>query len=335
MTRKIAVLGSGGMGTGCALVLAEKPQHEVWLWSHASVRTSEMQQLAENRRYLPGVPLSPVLRLSSSPAEVLTDADLVVVAIPTRYLRDTLQELAVPLATQTAVVSVVKGIENSTFLRPSQIITEVLGTPRVASLCGPSHAEEFARRLPCSVVVAGLEAELLRDAQLTFNSDRFRVYTNRDLLGVELAGALKNVVAIAAGISDGLGYGDNAKAALLSRGLVEMTRFGVALGADPETFVGLAGMGDLITTCYSPYGRSRRVGEEIGRGKTLTQATQAIHGVPEGVTTCRSVHDLAMQRGIDMPICSEVFRVLFEGKSPQAATDSLMNRPPRAEARHS
>jgi glycerol-3-phosphate dehydrogenase (NAD(P)+) len=184
------------------------------------------------------------------------------------------------------------------------------------------------------VVVAGLEAELLRDAQLCFNSDRFRVYTNRDLLGVELAGALKNVVAIAAGISDGLGYGDNAKAGLLSRGLVEMTRFGVALGADPETFVGLAGMGDLITTCYSPYGRNRRVGEEIGRGRSLTQAAQAIHGVPEGVTTCRAVHDLALTRGIDMPICSEVYRVLFEGKSPQAATDSLMNRPPRSEARH-
>jgi len=293
-----------------------------------------MQQLAENRRYLPGIPLSPSLRLSSSAPQVLHDVSLVVVAIPTKYLRDTLQNLAVPLGAETAVVSVVKGIENSTFLRPSQIITEVLGTPRVATLCGPSHAEEFARRLPCSVVVAGLEAELLRDAQLCFNSDRFRVYTNRDLLGVELAGALKNVVAIAAGISDGLGYGDNAKAGLLSRGLVEMTRFGVALGADPETFVGLAGMGDLITTCYSPYGRNRRVGEEIGRGRSLTQAAQAIHGVPEGVTTCRAVHDLALTRGIDMPICSEVYRVLFEGKSPQAATDSLMNRPPRSEARH-
>jgi glycerol-3-phosphate dehydrogenase (NAD(P)+) len=334
MTRKIAVLGSGGMGTGCALVLCEKPQHEVWLWSHDLQRTGEMKQLGENRRYLPGIPLNPALRFSSSSRETLEGADLVVVAIPTRFLRETLLGMVGQLAANCALVSVIKGIEISTFLRPSQIIADVLGTSRVATLCGPSHAEEFARRLPCSVVVAGLEAELLRDAQGTFNSDRFRVYTNRDLLGVELAGALKNVVAIAAGISDGLGYGDNAKAGLLSRGLVEMTRFGVALGAEPETFVGLAGMGDLITTCYSPYGRNRRVGEEIGRGQNLAEAARAIHGIPEGVTTCRAVHDLALQRGIDMPICSEVFRVLFEGKSPQAATDSLMNRPPRAEARH-
>src|SRR5262249_8972912 len=189
---------------------------------------------------------------------------------------------------------------------------------------GPSHAEEFSRRLPASVVGAGDDPDFLKEVQALFTTDRFRVYTNRDIVGVELAAALKNVVAIAAGICDGLRYGDNAKAALLTRGIVEMSRFGVALGAEPATFTGLAGVGDLITTCYSRYGRTRRVGERLGQGARLADVLAEIQGVAEGVTTCQSLYGLSQQRGIDMPITAEVYRVLYEGKSPEAATQSLM-----------
>jgi glycerol-3-phosphate dehydrogenase (NAD(P)+) len=229
------------------------------------------------------------------------------------------------------MVSVIKGIENGTFLRPSEIIRQVLGERDVVTLCGPSHAEEFSRRLPASVVVAGNNPALLADVQTLFTTDRFRVYTNHDIIGVELAAALKNVVAIAAGICDGLRYGDNAKAALLTRGIVEITRFGTALGAEPETFAGLAGIGDLITTCFSGYGRNRRVGERLGQGVALTTILSELHGVAEGVTTCKSVYDLCLARGIEMPIMTEVYRVLFEGKPAEAATNSPMMRPLRSE----
>ncbi len=333
MTRKICVLGGGAMGTGCALVLAEKPDHDVTLFSRDPGRNAELERTRENHRYLPGVPLPQRLKLSADAAVGLAGADLIVAAIPTSFLRTSLTELKPYIGATVPVVSVIKGIENETFRRPSEIITEQLGSRPVATLCGPSHAEEFSRRLPCSVVVAGEDSAFLQSLQQSFTTDRFRVYTNRDLIGVELSGALKNVVAIAAGICDGLKYGDNAKAALLSRGIVEMTRMGLALGADSDTFVGLAGIGDLITTCCSGYGRNRRVGEQIGQGKTLAEAVATIHGVPEGVTTCRSVYNLAQRLGIDMPICFEVYRVLFEGKSPISATDALMNRPPRSEAR--
>ena len=330
---KIAILGSGGMGTAMALVFAEKPENHVVLWSHTATRHAELATARENRRYLPGLPLPDSIELTAEAPHALSGAELVVAAIPTSFLRGTLQPLAPLLAPQAPVVSVVKGVEYDTLLRPSQILEQVWGVRPIAALCGPSHAEEFARRLPCSVVVAGQQAELLRLVQGWLSTDRFRVYTNRDLVGVELGGALKNVVAIAAGICDGLEYGDNAKAALLSRGLVEITRLGTALGADADTFTGLAGLGDLIATCCSRFGRNRKVGELIGRGLSLEEALGQIHGVPEGVATCRSIHQLAERRRLDMPICAEVYRVLFEGKSAVSATDSLMNRPPRSEGR--
>lgn len=332
---KIAILGSGGMGTALALVFAEKREHEVILWSHAPARHAELLEARENRRYLPGVPLPATIGLTADPVAALTGADLVVAAIPTSFLRNSLTPLQALVAPSQPVLSVVKGVEYDTLLRPSEILEQVWGPRPCAALCGPSHAEEFARRLPCSVVVAGQQAEFLKQVQSWLTTDRFRVYTNRDLIGVELGGALKNVVAIAAGICDGLEYGDNAKAALLSRGLVEITRLGTALGADADTFTGLAGLGDLIATCCSRYGRNRRVGELIGRGQTLEQTLAQIHGIPEGVATCRSIHQLAERRRLDMPICAEVYRVLFEGKPAVAATDSLMNRPPRSEGRAS
>jgi glycerol-3-phosphate dehydrogenase (NAD(P)+) len=229
------------------------------------------------------------------------------------------------------VLSLAKGIENESFLRPSEIVRQVLQVRDAAVLSGPSHAEEVARNLPTSVVVASSDLPLARWIQEHFTTDRFRVYTNLDVVGVELAGALKNVIGIAAGISDGLGFGDNAKAALLTRGLAEMARFGVAQGAEAQTFAGLAGMGDLITTCMSRHGRNRHVGECLARGETRTQILTRMTMVAEGVFTARSVHERATRLGLDMPITDEVYRVLYEDKDPRAAVNDLMLREPRPE----
>jgi len=229
------------------------------------------------------------------------------------------------------VISVVKGIEYETFMRPSEIVADVLGSRAVVALSGPSHAEEIARRLPASVVAASGDLALAKQVQQMFNTDRFRVYTNPDIIGVELAAALKNVIGIAAGICDGLHYGDNAKSALLTRGLVEMTRFGMEFGAEESTFAGLAGIGDLITTCISRYGRNRKVGERLGQGETLSQILESMDSVAEGVNTTKAVYDLAEKKNLDLPITSEIYQVLYEAKSPEEATNALMTRPPKGE----
>jgi glycerol-3-phosphate dehydrogenase (NAD(P)+) len=331
MVRKVTVLGGGAMGTACSILLSEHPECNITLWLRNPEHAAEIARSRENRHLLPGVRIPDKIEIISDAGTAAATADLFVAAIPTAYLRRALQSLVMYVPPATPVVSVIKGIENGTFLRPSEIIRQVLGERDVVTLCGPSHAEEFSRRLPCSVVVAGNNPELVTDVQTLFTTDRFRVYTNRDIVGVELAAALKNVVAIAAGICDGLRYGDNAKAALLTRGIVEITRFGVALGAQAETFAGLAGIGDLITTCFSGYGRNRRVGERLGQGVPLSTILAELQGVAEGVTTCQSVYDLSRARGIEMPITTEVYHVLFEGKAAEAATSSLMLRPPRSE----
>jgi glycerol-3-phosphate dehydrogenase (NAD(P)+) len=246
------------------------------------------------------------------------------------YLRPTLErvrlELSGRLSSVPVVVSVTKGIEIGTFRRPSEIVAEVLGATRIVVLSGPSHAEEVSHGLPTSVVAAGVDHELAREVQSWFSTERFRVYTNRDPLGVELGGALKNVIGVAAGICDGLGYGDNARSALIARGLAEMTRFGVALGARSATFAGLAGLGDLITTCVSKHGRNRLVGERLARGEGLEAIRASMNMVAEGVTTARAVHERAGALGVDMPITAEIYRVLYEGKQPRDAVNDLMLR---------
>lgn len=330
MTRRITLLGGGAMATACAIVLAEKSDQRVTIWARNSEYAREMQQSRENKRLLAGVTITDGIRITSNIAEATADADLFVASIPTKHLREGLSAIAPHVAPRTPFVSVIKGIENSTFHRPSEIIQDVLGPRPIVALGGPSHAEELARRLPATVVAAGEEklAELVQEA---FNTERFRVYTNNDLLGVELAGALKNVIAIAAGICDGIGYGDNAKSALLTRGLVEIRRFGMAMGARESTFSGLAGIGDLITTCTSSHGRNRKVGELLGQGKTREEIIEGMVAVAEGLTTTTSVVELAAAREIDMPITREVHAVLFDNKSPRDATDALMGRPPRSE----
>lgn len=328
---KLAILGSGAMATACSIVLTDHPHQSVKMWCHDPDQATDLNKNRENRQFLPGIPLPDRVTATGDIAEAVEGADMLVAAIPSKFLRSALEGLAPHLTAARPVVSVIKGIENKTFLRPSEIINEILGERTVISLSGPSHAEEVAMRLPASVVAACGDLPLAILVQQRFNTDRFRVYTNTDLVGVELAGALKNVVAIAAGICDGLGYGDNAKSALMTRGLVEMTRFGVMMGAEESSFAGLAGMGDLITTCTSPHSRNRGVGELLGKGKTLDQILAEMHAVAEGVTTVRSLYDLAESRGLDLPICQEVYRVIYENKSPAEATDSLMSRPPGEE----
>ncbi len=328
---KITILGGGGMATACAIVLAEHVGTSVSIWARNPDFARDMQNTRENQRLLPGVAIPDSVTITSEITVATAGSDLLVAAIPTAFLRKALTSVASQIPNDVPVVSTIKGLENGSFARPSQILSDVLGARPIAALGGPCHAEEAARRLPCSVVIASDNLPLAEQAQRIFATDRFRVYTNTDLVGVELAGALKNVIAIAAGICDGLGYGDNAKSALITRGLAEMTRFARAMNADERTFYGLAGLGDLITTCVSPHGRNRSVGERLGRGESLSQITASMTAVAEGVSTARSMSDLARQRGIDMPIAREVSAVLFEGKSPSAAADSLMQRPSRCE----
>lgn len=324
------VIGSGGWGTAVAALLAQNASHRVRLWAARAENAAKLRESRENARLLPGVRLPDSLQITSDCAEAVDGADCWVSAIPTAYLRATLSRFATLRAHDTPVVSLTKGLEIATFRRPSEIIGEVLQTENVAVLSGPSHAEEVARGMPTSVVVAATDGVLAARVQQQFGTDRFRVYTNGDLIGVELAGALKNVIGIAAGVCDGLGFGDNAKAALLTRGLVEMTRFGVAHGAEPSTFNGLAGIGDLMTTCFSPHGRNRRVGLRLGKGELLADVLAGPQ-VAEGVFTSKSVHERAARSGIEAPIMAGVYEVLHNGKPPLAAVQDLMTRSPKHE----
>lgn len=324
MPTTFAILGSGGWGTAIALVLAQKPDHRVRLWSAHAESASQLAATRENTRLLPGIVIPPAIHITADEAEAVAGADCLVVAIPTAFLRETLGRFT-RIDPQLPVISLTKGIEAHTFRRPTEIIGEVLGSQNTAVLSGPSHAEEVARGLPTSVVLAARDLQLAGWAQQRFGTERFRVYTNPDCVGVELAGALKNVIGIAGGICDGLGFGDNAKAAMLTRGVVEMTRFGVAHGADAATFTGLAGVGDLIATCFSPHGRNRRVGYRLGKGEPLADVLAGPQ-VAEGVYTSRAVHERVRRMDLDAPIMTAVHDVLHAGKSPRAAVQELMTR---------
>lgn len=332
MGRRVAVLGGGAMGTACTMLLNTQPETHVSLWLRSSSEAETLLRTRTNVRYLPGVELPETITVTADAALALRDADWIVAAVPTAYLRATLGPVAPLVSPGTPIVSVIKGIETGTLLRPSQILRELFGPRPVVALCGPSHAEEMTANLPASVVAAGDDPAAADAAVSLFTTARFRVYSSHDLVGVELAGALKNVVAIAAGVSDGLRFGDNAKAALLTRACVELGRFGRHLAAEPGTFFGLAGIGDLITSCFSPHGRNRKIGLAIGGGMTLAEALTTIPGVAEGVNTCRSVHEIVVRDGLEMPILSAVYSILFEGVSPLEATRSLMGRPPRSES---
>jgi glycerol-3-phosphate dehydrogenase (NAD(P)+) len=333
MSIHFSILGAGAWGTTVALLLARKPENHVTLWSARPESARLLQQRRENVDLLPGVIIPPSVHLTADIREATDKSGLLVAAIPTAYLRATMARVARDLPPEVPMLSLVKGIENESFLRPTEILQELTGPRPLAVLSGPSHAEEVSHGLPASVVVASEDLDLARWIQRALSTDRFRVYTNLDVVGVELAGALKNVIGIAAGISDGLALGDNAKAALLTRGLAEIARFGVALGAEGQTFSGLAGIGDLITTCMSRHGRNRHVGERLAQGERLRDIQASMKMVAEGVWTARSVHQRATQMGIPMPISEGVYRILYEDKDPRLAVTELMTREPTSEHR--
>lgn len=329
--KRVLVLGDGSWATALAALVAGEGVETV-MWSAFPERLAELAERRENSTFLPGVRLPDALMFEPDPHQAASGVDLCLSVIPTQFLRQAAARFEEALGGSVPVVSATKGLEIETFLRPTEILAEALGDRPLGVLSGPSHAEEVARGLPASVVAASTDADLARLTQATFNTRTFRVYTSNDPIGVELAGALKNVIAIAAGICDGLELGDNAKAALLTRGLVELARFGRARGARPETFFGLAGVGDLITTCTSRHSRNRSVGESLGRGKTLEQILEEMSMVAEGVWTTQSLFgpeaDVA---GISMPIAEQVHAVLFGGRSVREAFESLMEREPAGE----
>jgi len=324
------VLGDGGWGTALALVL-DANGHDVRVWGVDAAYVAEMAKTRLNPRFLPGVALPNSIVVTNDADAAARGATLLVSAVPTQYLRATMTRLAPHLPPGVPVVSVSKGVENRTLRRPSEILAETLGARPIAVLSGPSHAEEVARAGPTSVVVASKDAALAALVQRTFGTERFRIYAGDDVLGVELAAAAKNVVAIAAGVCDGLGLGDNAKAALITRGNAEITRLGRALGARPETFAGLAGIGDLITTCTSRHGRNRGVGERLGKGEPIEKILASMVQVAEGVKTAESVVQLARSVGVEMPISEQVRRMLTEGQKPADALRELMTRTQRSE----
>ncbi|MBI3272934.1 MAG: NAD(P)-dependent glycerol-3-phosphate dehydrogenase [Planctomycetes bacterium] len=331
MPKKVLVLGAGGWGT-CLAIHLHRKGHQTRLWGHSAEYVEWLRRYRENTRYLPGISIPEDIEITSELRAAVEGLDLLVMAVPTQFCRSVLIHLVEFFPKDGAVVSVSKGIENDTLLRPSDIIRDVLGKVRVAVLAGPSHCEEIARCLPTIVVASSKDEDLSRQVQQTFVAEHLRVYTNPDMVGVEFGAAVKNVIAIAAGILDGLALGDNAKASLLSRGMIEIARLGVALGAKKNTFFGISGLGDLVTTCVSPYGRNREVGFRIGKGQKLSAVLSGMEKVAEGVWTTRSARALARKHNVDSPIIQEVFRVLYEDKDPAHAVRDLMVRSPKSEA---
>jgi glycerol-3-phosphate dehydrogenase (NAD(P)+) len=326
---RVTIVGDGAMGTLCALLL-EANGHRVTLWGHDADYMAEVARTRENHRFLPGVRIPPPIDITGDDARV-SKADLLVSAVPGQFVRRVWQRLSQHVRGNTPLCSITKGIEIETLLRPTQVVIDMIGPRPLAVLSGPCIAPEVAHQLPAAVVVASEEGRLARHIQQMFGTAWFRVYTNPDPIGVEIAGAAKNIIAIAAGIVDGLRLGSNCKAALLTRGIVEITRLGIALGAQRETFSGLAGIGDLVTTCISPIGRNRSAGEAIGRGKTAAQVQKETDSIIEGIPTTRSVIMLARRHKVEMPITHAAHRVLFDNVKPTDAIFELMTRQAKPE----
>jgi glycerol-3-phosphate dehydrogenase (NAD(P)+) len=325
MTDQVGVVGAGAWGTTLAIKLAEA-ERPVTLWAHTTEAGEELASLRENRRYLPGIVFPPNLRVATDDAYLAEPHRSFVLAVPSAHVRETLRRLRPVLFAEASVLSVVKGIEQGTHLRMSEVIAEELPGRRVAALSGPNLAREIAAGLPAVSVVASPDAELAAEFATLLGGDRFRLYTNPDLVGVELCGALKNVVALAAGFVDGLGFGDSAKAGIITRGLAEMTRLGVAAGGQQMTFAGLAGVGDLIATCMSPLSRNRRAGELMASGVSWADAAAQLNGVAEGVDTVSGALQLAVEHGVEMPIAEQVEAVAHAGRPPLEAVAELMSR---------
>jgi glycerol-3-phosphate dehydrogenase (NAD(P)+) len=327
---RVLVIGDGGWGTALALA-ARRAGNQAAVWSVDPAYAAEVARTRENRKFLPGVAIPREIAWTADEREAAQDAALVLSVVPTQFVRATLARFA-PLLGGAPVFSASKGLERGTLLRPTQVLAECLGGRAVlGAISGPSHAEETARGCATSVVAACADEAAAAAAAERLGSASLRLYTSTDLPGVEYGGALKNIIAVGAGIADGLGLGDNAKAALVSRGLVEMARYGAAHGARRETFFGLSGAGDLMVTCYSRHSRNRGLGERIGRGEKLEAVLASSEKVAEGVWTCRAVRERAAEAGVELPITAAVHAILFEGMPPRDAVRALMQRPLRSE----
>jgi len=321
---KTAVIGSGGWGSAVAVHLAKK--YNVWLWSWQKEESDRLAGDRENREFLPGVKFPENIICSSVMADCVKDAGIIVTAPPSTAARVTAKQLAQCVPSGSIIVNISKGIEDESLKRLSEVYSEEIPQASVAVMSGPSHAEEVSRGIPTTNVAAAKDIETAERIQDIFMTETFRVYTSTDIIGVEMGGALKNIIALCAGISDGLGFGDNTKAALMTRGLAEITRLGVAMGAKPETFSGLSGVGDLIVTCTSMHSRNRRAGILLGKGKSLKETLNEVHMVVEGVNAAKAALGLARKYNIVMPITEEANKILFDGKDPRQAVMDLMTR---------
>ena len=333
---RIAVIGAGAWGTALAIVLGRKETHRVHLWANEADVCESIARDHVNHRFLSGVRLPDSIKATTDLACALEGAEMVVSVMPSQHCRELFERMGSNLRPDMLFVSCTKGLEDTTLLRMSEVITDALRarkfTPRIGALSGPSFAKEVARGDPTAVTVASVDSELARFVQQAFNDSRFRVYTNDDVIGVELGGALKNIIAIAAGVCDGLGLGHNSRAALITRGLAEVARLVVACGGRLDTMAGLAGLGDLVLTCTGDLSRNRSVGVELGHGHKLPDIIAGMHGmVAEGVFTTKAAVGLARKKGIEMPITEQMFAILENGKSPQHAIEELMTRAAKSE----
>jgi len=326
----ISVIGSGSWGTAIGIMLAENG-HDVKLWSYSSQECDDLKTYKENRPFLPGVVI-PAAVEHTTDIQYCADADIIVCALPSHAVRTIMSRFAPYVNLGQIILNISKGLENESLSTLSAVLRSELPDCDISVMSGPSHAEEVARKIPTANVVASSNEKTAEYIQHVFMNPFFRVYTHTDIMGVELGGSLKNVIALCAGISDGLGFGDNTKAALMTRGLHEITRLGTALGAQPETFGGLSGMGDLIVTCTSNHSRNRRAGILIGRGTPAAEVQNEIKMVVEGINTCRAAKHLADKMGIEMPIISQAHAILFEGKPAKEATLNLMGRDKKHES---
>jgi glycerol-3-phosphate dehydrogenase (NAD(P)+) len=329
MELRVAVLGAGSWGTTVATLACRNAPTR--LWSRRPEIAREINEQHTNECYLPRTPLPHVLVATDSIEQAVRDADLIAMGVPSHGLRAVLTEVKKFLRPWVPIVSLAKGLERDTLLRMTQVIQDVIPEHLAGALTGPNLAREIMAGLAAASVIAIEDERVARQVQRVFHSGVFRVYTNSDVIGCELGGALKNVIAIASGMGDGLGVGDNTRSAVITRGLAEITRLGVAMGGKAPTFAGLAGMGDLIATCISPQSRNRSVGEQLGQGRTISEITAEMHMVAEGVSTSRVVLDLAARYNVEMPIANEVYRVIHEGRTSEQAYRGLTRRMPGAE----
>ncbi|MDD5073506.1 MAG: NAD(P)-dependent glycerol-3-phosphate dehydrogenase [Candidatus Omnitrophica bacterium] len=330
-TKKITLIGDGGWGTTLAMMLNARG-NKVALWGAFPDYIETMKSARENVKFLPGIKIPDPILLTSDLAGAVRDADILVLAVPSQHVREVANRMKGINLNGKLIVSVSKGIENHSMMRMSQVVRDVLGKVRIGALSGPTISYEVARGLPTTVVAASEDEKTAQEIQDLFMTETFRVYTNTDIIGVELGGSIKNVIAIAAGISDGMGFGVNTKSGMLVRGIVEIARLGTAMGAKQETFYGISGLGDLVTTCVSTHGRNRWFGEEIGKGNKPEQVLKSTEMVVEGVGTAESCHELQKKYSIEMPIAEEIYAIIYDGKDPKAAVRDLMTRKKKSES---